>query len=97
MIVTNGAASGFTSALPVGLHQLVAVFTPTNPAALSPSTSPTVTFEVTESPALTQLQACLTAIENCQPRASWRGLDSPASSRDVPAVPAVPAVTAGSD
>lgn len=69
VIVTNGAASGFTSALPVGSHQLVAVFTPTNQAAFSPSTSPTVILEVTEKPALTQLQACLTAIGNCQPRA----------------------------
>lgn len=69
VIVTNGAASGSTSALTVGSHQLAAVFTPTNPA-FSPATSPTVTFEVTENPALTQLQVCLAAIENCQPRSS---------------------------
>lgn len=50
--VTSGAASGTTSMLAAGPHQLTAVFTPANPTALSPSTSPAVTTEVT-GPAVT--------------------------------------------
>ncbi len=45
--VTNGTASGATSTLAAGSHQLTAVFTPTNAATFSPSTSPAVTFVVT--------------------------------------------------
>ncbi len=45
--VTNGTASSTTSRLTVGSHQLTAVFTPTDPAAYSPSTLPAVTFVVT--------------------------------------------------
>jgi len=45
--VTNGTASGTTSALAAGSHQLTAVFTPTDPAAFSPSTSPAVPLIVT--------------------------------------------------
>jgi hypothetical protein len=47
--VSNGTASGTTSQLPVGSHALTAVFTPTNRAAFSPSTSPTLTFVITNS------------------------------------------------
>lgn len=45
--VTNGTASGTTSRLVIGSHQLTAVFTPTDPAAYGPSTSPAVAFVVT--------------------------------------------------
>ncbi|MGH3548335.1 MAG: Ig-like domain repeat protein [Pseudonocardiaceae bacterium] len=47
VIVTNGTASGSTSALAVGSHSLTAVFTPTNAASFVPSTSPPVTFAIT--------------------------------------------------
>ncbi len=47
VIVSNGAASGITSTLAVGSHQLTAVFTPTSPAAFSSSTSPVVPLTVT--------------------------------------------------
>src|SRR5206468_3759890 len=45
--VVNGTASGSTSRLAVGTRSLTATFTPTNPAAFSPSTSPPVDFVVT--------------------------------------------------
>ncbi|HKR52086.1 MAG TPA: Ig-like domain repeat protein [Pseudonocardiaceae bacterium] len=44
--VTNGIASVTTSTLAVGAHQLTAVFTPADPAAYTPSTSPTVQLAV---------------------------------------------------
>jgi hypothetical protein len=47
VLVTKGTASGTTSTLAVGSHQLTAVFTPTDPAVYGPSTSPPVTFVVT--------------------------------------------------
>ncbi|MGH3801522.1 MAG: Ig-like domain-containing protein [Pseudonocardiaceae bacterium] len=47
--VSNSTASGTTSTLTVGDHQLTAVFTPTDPAAFSSSTSPAVSLTVTES------------------------------------------------
>ena len=47
--VSNGTASGSTSTLGVGSHQLTAVFTPLDPGAFSPSTSPPVTFVITGS------------------------------------------------
>jgi hypothetical protein len=45
--VVNGMASGSTSKLAVGRRSLTATFTPANPAAFSPSTSPPVEFIVT--------------------------------------------------
>jgi hypothetical protein len=48
--VSNGTASGTTSQLPVGSHALTTVFTPTNRAAFSPSTSPTLTFVIPTPP-----------------------------------------------
>jgi hypothetical protein len=45
--VTNGVATGTTSTLVSGSHQLTAVFTPTDPRAFSASTSPPVTMVVT--------------------------------------------------
>jgi hypothetical protein len=48
LTITNGAASLTTSTLTTGSHQLTAVFTPTNPAAFSPSTSPAVSLTVTK-------------------------------------------------
>ncbi len=53
--LSNGTASGTTSRLAAGSRQLSAVFTPTDPAAFSMSTSPTVTFMVTASPATSSL------------------------------------------
>ncbi|MGH3815032.1 MAG: Ig-like domain repeat protein [Pseudonocardiaceae bacterium] len=47
VVVSNGTASGSTSSLAAGSHQLTAVFTPVDPAAFSPSTSPPVTFVTT--------------------------------------------------
>lgn len=44
--VLNGTASGTTSTLTVGSHRLTAVFTPTDPASLSASTSPAVRLTV---------------------------------------------------
>jgi hypothetical protein len=44
--VTNGTASQTTTTLAVGTHQLIAVFTPTNPALYGPSTSPPVSFTI---------------------------------------------------
>lgn len=38
--VSNGVAAGTTSTLPLGSHQLMAVFIPTDPAVFDPSTSP---------------------------------------------------------
>ncbi|MGH3886883.1 MAG: Ig-like domain-containing protein [Pseudonocardiaceae bacterium] len=58
--VANGKASGTTSTLTVGSHQLTAVFTPTNPALFSPSTSPAVTFVVTGPAAATATSTALT-------------------------------------
>ncbi len=48
--VNNGTASGTISKLAVGSRQLTAVFTPTDPAAFSKSTSPVVVFMVTAPP-----------------------------------------------
>jgi hypothetical protein len=45
--VSNGTASGSTPTLSVGSHQLSAVFTPSNPTAFGPSTSPAVNVTVT--------------------------------------------------
>lgn len=47
VVVRNGTASGLTSTLAVGSRSLSAVFTPDNPTAFTPSTSPTVPFMVT--------------------------------------------------
>ncbi len=47
VMVTDGTASGNISTLAVGSRQLTAVFTPTDLAAFSPSTSPAVPFMVT--------------------------------------------------
>ncbi|MDT5368473.1 MAG: hypothetical protein QOC62_2904, partial [Mycobacterium sp.] len=44
--VLNGSAAETTSTLTVGPHQLTAVFTPTNPALYTPSTSPAVPFVI---------------------------------------------------
>jgi hypothetical protein len=45
--VSNGTASGTTSTLISGTHQLTAVFTPTDPNSFSASTSPAVTMVIT--------------------------------------------------
>lgn len=45
--VAGGSASGTTSTLVSGSHQLTAVFTPTDPHAFSASTSPPVTMVIT--------------------------------------------------
>jgi hypothetical protein len=69
VIVSNGAASGTTSTLTVGAHQLTAVFTPTDQAVFSSSTSPVLIFEVTDR-GLADLAACLTVLQSCpRPRA----------------------------
>ncbi|HKR51010.1 MAG TPA: Ig-like domain-containing protein, partial [Pseudonocardiaceae bacterium] len=47
VLVRNGTASGTTSTLVVGAHQLSAVFSPTDPSAYGASTTPSVTFVVT--------------------------------------------------
>ena len=47
--VSNGTASGSTSTLAVGSHSLTAVFTPSDPTASNPSTSPAVPLTVTGS------------------------------------------------
>jgi hypothetical protein len=44
--VSNGAASGTTSSLIAGPHQLAAVFAPTDPVAFGPSTSAPIPFVV---------------------------------------------------
>jgi hypothetical protein len=46
--VSNGTASGSTSRLALGSHQLTAVFIPANPAAFGPSTSPPVQVVITQ-------------------------------------------------
>jgi hypothetical protein len=69
VIVSNGAASGTTSTLAVGAHQLTAVFTPTDQAVFAPSTSPVLIFEVTDR-GLADLTTCLTVLQSCpRPRA----------------------------
>lgn len=45
--VSNGTASQTTSMLATGPHRLIAVFTPTDPMALHPSTSPAMALTVT--------------------------------------------------
>jgi hypothetical protein len=45
-VSNNGTAAGSTSVLVLGSRSLTAVFTPTNPAAFSPSTSPAVTYVI---------------------------------------------------
>jgi hypothetical protein len=45
-VSTNGTAAGSTSTLVLGSRSLTAVFTPANPAAFSPSTSPAVTYVI---------------------------------------------------
>jgi hypothetical protein len=47
MVSNNGTASGYTSLLAPGSHQLTAVFTPADPATFSMSTSPAVPLTVT--------------------------------------------------
>jgi Bacterial Ig-like domain (group 3) len=49
-VSNNGTAAGSTSLLALGSHQLTAVFTPTNPAAFSPSTSPAVPYVIGVAP-----------------------------------------------
>jgi hypothetical protein len=44
--VTGGTAFANTSTLSKGTHSLTAVFTPTNPTAFGPSTSPPVSLTV---------------------------------------------------
>jgi len=44
--VSNGTAAATVSTLTVGIHLLTAVFTPDNPAAYGPSTSPAVPFTI---------------------------------------------------
>jgi hypothetical protein len=58
--VSNGKASVSTSTLTVGSHQLTAVFTPTDSATYSPSTSTVVTFMVTDSTGVTATSTALT-------------------------------------
>lgn len=48
-VSNDGTASGFTSRLALGSHSVTAVFTSTNPAVFSPSTSPAVPLTVTGS------------------------------------------------
>ena len=48
-VSNNGTASGPTSLLAPGSHSVTAVFTPTDPAAFSPSTSPALTYVITKS------------------------------------------------
>ncbi len=75
VIVSNGTASGSTSTLAVGAHQLTAVFTPTDPAVFRPSTSPVLAFEVTDR-GLADLGACVRVLQNCpKPRAGSPRLD----------------------
>lgn len=50
-VSNNGTASGSTSTLAPGPHQLTAVFTPANPAMFSSSTSPAIPLTVTGSAA----------------------------------------------
>ncbi|MCA1704054.1 MAG: Ig-like domain-containing protein, partial [Actinobacteria bacterium] len=50
-VSTNGTASGSTSMLAPGSHQLTAVFTPADPATFSPSTSAAIPLTVTGSAA----------------------------------------------
>ena len=49
--VTAGVATLAPTTLPVGTHSLTAKFTPTDPTAFQPSTSPAVTYAVTAPPA----------------------------------------------
>ncbi|MGH3875019.1 MAG: Ig-like domain repeat protein [Pseudonocardiaceae bacterium] len=58
--VSNGQASTSTSTLTVGSHQLTAVFTPTDTATYSPSTSTVVVFQVTGSTGSTTTSIALT-------------------------------------
>jgi Bacterial Ig-like domain (group 3) len=48
-VSNNGTASGSTSLLAPGSHSVTAVFTPTDRAAFSPSTSPALTYVITNS------------------------------------------------
>jgi hypothetical protein len=50
-VSNNGTASGSTSTLAPGPHQLTAVFTPADPATFNPSTSPAIPLTVTGSAA----------------------------------------------
>jgi hypothetical protein len=43
--VIGGVAAGSLTAVPAGTHSITAVFTPTNPARFTPSTSNTVTVK----------------------------------------------------
>jgi Bacterial Ig-like domain (group 3) len=58
--VSNGKASRSTSTLAVKSHQLTAVFTPTDSATYSPSTSTVVSFMVTDSSGVTHTSTTLT-------------------------------------
>jgi hypothetical protein len=58
--VSNGKASRSTSTLAVKSHQLTAVFTPTDSATYSPSTSTVVIFMVTDSTGVTDTSTTLT-------------------------------------
>jgi hypothetical protein len=64
MVVSNGVATGSTSTLAVGGHQLTAMFIPTNPAVFGSSTSPVLAFEVT-SRGLADLETCARVLQNC--------------------------------
>lgn len=60
VIVGNGVASGTTSELAIGPHQLTAVFTPTDPAAFVPSTSPPLAFVISVPATATATSTMLT-------------------------------------
>jgi hypothetical protein len=64
IVSSDGAASGTTSTLTVGAHQLTAVFTPMDQAVFRPSTSPAKAFEVTDR-GLADLTDCLTVLQSC--------------------------------
>jgi len=61
--VAGGTAS-ITPTLPVGIHLLTAVFTPTDPTAVSGSTSPTVSYVVNAATGATATTTILTVSPN---------------------------------
>ncbi|MBV9139733.1 MAG: Ig-like domain repeat protein [Pseudonocardiales bacterium] len=74
--VNNGTASETTSMLSAGSHRLIAVFTPADPVATRPSTSPATVLTVTALPAVTGLPGN-GSLPTITPQQSGLSLESP--------------------
>ncbi len=79
--VSNGTASETTSTLAAGSHKLIAIFTPTDPVPVHPSTSPVTLLTVTTSPTGTRSEG-KGSLPTITPQQSGLSLDNPVPVAD---------------